>query len=96
MCLINSFLYNNDKTIRPFKPNNQDEEILLCLLLSQYLASKEVMLLRQEQFKQIREHSLANAISSLDLILFYLGYHRSYNVLSDVYNLRFKLKLISY
>jgi hypothetical protein len=53
-------------------------------VLSQYLASKEVMLLRQPQFKQIREQTLANAISSLDLILFYLGYHRSYNVLSDV------------
>lgn len=73
-----------DNFNRPFKPNNQDEEILLCLVLSQYLASKEVMLLRQPQFKQIREHTLANAISSLDLILFYLGYHRSYNVLSDV------------
>ena len=42
------------------------------------------MLLRQDQFKQIREHTCSNAINSLDLLLFYLGYHRSYSVLSDV------------
>ena len=81
---MNEIIFSNLTSQRPFKPNNQDEEVLLCLVLSQYLASKEVMLLRQPQFKQIREQTLANAISSLDLMLFYLGYHRSYNVLSDV------------
>lgn len=67
-----------------FKPTNQDEEILLCLTLSQYLASKEVMLLRQAQFKQIREYSFNNAVNSLDLLLVFLSYHRSYSVLIDV------------
>ena len=75
---------SEEKSKLLFKPNNRDEEILLCLLLSQYLASKEVMLFRQAQFKPIREYTFANAINSLDLLLFYMSYHRSYNVLIDV------------
>ena len=42
------------------------------------------MLLRQAQFKQIREHTYNNAITSLDLLLIFLAYHRSYNILLDV------------
>jgi hypothetical protein len=76
---------SDEKTKNYFKPNNQEEEILLCLILSQFLASKEVMLFRQAQLKQIREYTLNNSINSLDLLLFYLAYHRSYNVLLDVY-----------
>lgn len=80
----------NEKYKPLFKPHNQDEEILLCLVLSQYLASKEVMLLRQPQFKQIREHTFNNSINSLDLLVYYLSYHRSYNVLIDKFEMAMK------
>jgi hypothetical protein len=68
---------------------NQDEETLLCLTLSQYLASKEVMLLRHAQFKNIREYTFNNAITSLDMLIVFLAYHRSYNILIDVKNFFF-------
>ena len=58
--------------------------MLLCLSLSQYLASKEVMLLRQPQYKQTREKTFNNAISSLDLLIIYLTYRKSYPILAEV------------
>ena len=67
-----------------FKPNNLDEETLLCLSLSQYLASKEVMLLRQPQYKQTREKTFNNAMSSLDLLIVYLAYRKSFSLLTEV------------
>jgi hypothetical protein len=70
--------------IRLFKPNNLDEETLLCLSLSQYLASKEVMLLRQPQYKQTRDKTFNNAISSLDLLIIYLTYRKSFSLLTEV------------
>ncbi len=69
---------------RVYKPINRDEEILLSLNLSQYLASTEVMIFRHPQFKTIRELTFKNAISSLDLLLFYLSYYRSFNIISEV------------
>jgi hypothetical protein len=67
-----------------FKPNNLDEETLLCLTLSQYLAAKEVMLLRQPQYKQTRDKTFNNAISSLDLLIIFLTYRRSFPILTEV------------
>lgn len=82
---------NSDNKYKPvFKPQNQDEEILLCLVLSQYLASKEVMIFRQPQFNQIRELTFNNSINSLDLLVYYLSYHRSYNVLMDKFEMAMK------
>ena len=63
---------------------------MLCLVLSQYLASKEAMIFRQPQFNQIRELTFNNSINSLDLLVYYLSYHRSYNVLLDKFEMAMK------
>ena len=76
--------------IRLYKPFNKDEEILLCLSLSQYLASNEVMIMRHPEFKKLRELTFKSAISSLDLLLFYLSYHRSFNVISEKFEMTMK------
>jgi tetratricopeptide (TPR) repeat protein len=69
-----------------YMPNNMSEETLLCLTLSQYLASKEVTLLRQKKYQQVRENTLNNAVSSLDLLLIFLTYRRSFTVLLDKFD----------
>ena len=88
----NNVFIKHQKTRSLYKPQNQDEEILLCLTISQHLASKEVMLLRQAQFKQIREHTFNNAVTSLDLLLVFLAYNRCYKIISEVFIFRVNFK----
>ena len=57
-------------------------------------ASNEVMIMRHAQFKQIRELTFKNAVTALDYLIFYLAYHRSFNVIAEVISLVFYFLLL--
>ncbi|MFH4975241.1 hypothetical protein AB6A40_001950 [Gnathostoma spinigerum] len=68
-----------------FAPSSRMEEILLLLLISEALASKDVILSRSDDMSVSRHQSLQNAKSVHNLLTLVLSNLRQYEVLATIY-----------
>ncbi|CAB3402142.1 unnamed protein product [Caenorhabditis bovis] len=68
-----------------FAPSSRVEEIVLLLLISEVLSTREVVLSRSEELTSSRIESLQNAKSAYNLLTLVLSTLRQYHILANIY-----------
>ncbi|ESN96277.1 hypothetical protein HELRODRAFT_107437 [Helobdella robusta] len=68
-----------------FIPKDENEETLLLLLISESIATREVVLNRSQELSQARSHTLHNATSVYDLLTICLARKSQYHLLSETF-----------
>ncbi|CAI5445163.1 unnamed protein product [Caenorhabditis angaria] len=68
-----------------FAPSSRIEEVVLLLLISEVLSTREVVLSRSDDLSNNRTHSLQNAKSVFNLLTLVLSTLRQYHILATIY-----------
>lgn len=68
-----------------FIPKEKDEEALLLILISEAMATREVVLNRSSELLEARSHTINKAISIYDLLTICLAKKFNYNILTEAF-----------